>query len=608
MKKIKIFLSLILLIEVTLSYAQITTSSISGQVTDSNGLPVESAVIVAVHAPTNSQYSTFTDHEGNYRILNMRSGGPYLVVVRLLGYRDVKVNNVNLALSGDLVLDIRMEMELIDVLDVAVFSNSKNSNMLTSDAGAITNVSARDISLMPTINRSINDVMRFTPQANGQAIGGGNYRQNFVTVDGAAFNNAFGIGPNLPGDGSPISIEALEQVSVSLTPYDVRQSGFIGANINAVTKSGTNEFRGSFYTYMTDNRLQGNRVGDTYINNPSSKTNMYGVTFGGPIVKNKLFFFANYEAENTIAPGPARVASTNGVAEGTTIARPTVSDMDMMSKYLRDTYGYETGPYQNYSFESPGKKFLARIDWNITPYHKFNLRYSHMDSKTPFDPSLSSPYIPSGGGRSLVIRNMNSMWYQNSGYFQHFNFNSLSGELNSRFMEGKLNNLLRVTYSNQDEPRSANGKTFPFVDIIKDNAVYASFGTELFSYNNLRQVKTWNITDELKYDLGINSLTLGLSYETNHIKNGFMRQGAGYYAFNSWDDFVNGADPVFYSITFSNAPGYKPVFPGFKFDQYSLYLQNEVKIGDRLNLTGGLRFDLPTYPAFPEALQTHPMI
>ncbi|MDR0231508.1 MAG: TonB-dependent receptor [Dysgonamonadaceae bacterium] len=614
MKKIKIFLLLMLLIEGTLSYAQITTSSISGRVTDSEGSPVETAVVVAVHTPTNSQYSAFTDNEGNYRMLNMRSGGPYLVVVRSLGYQEVKIENVNLALSRDLVLDILTNVESFDLLEVVVSSNSKNSNMLTSNAGAITNVSARDISLMPSINRKVNDVMRFTPQADGLAIGGGNYRQNFVTVDGAALNNAFGIGQNLPGDGTPISLEAVEQISISLTPYDVRQSGFIGANINAVTKSGTNDFKGSLYTYMTDDRLQGNKVGDTYINQPASKTNSYGVTFGGPILKDKLFFFVNYETQNTIAPGPVRVASEDGVAVGTTIARPTVSDMNMMSKYLHDTYGYSTGPYQNYSFESPSKKYLARIDWNITSDHKLNLRYSHMDSKVPQYPSASSPlpfdYAP-GGGRSPVndnIQNMNAMWYRNTGYFQHFNFSSFSGELNSYFLQGRLNNLLRVTYSYQDEPRSTNGKTFPFVDIIKDNAVYTSFGTELFSYNNLRQVKTWNITDELKYDLGINSFTLGLSYETNHIRNGFMRQGTGYYAFNSWNDFVNGANPAYYSITFSNAPGYKLVFPGFKFEQYSLYLQDEAKIGDRLNITGGLRFDLPTYPAFPEVLQTHPMI
>ena len=611
MKKIKILLLLMLLTVGTLSYAQVTTSSISGRVIDSDGSPIEHVIIVAVHKPTNSQYATFSNVHGNYSMLNMRSGGPYLLVARLLGYQDVKIDNVNLALSGNLVLDVQMQNESVDLPGVVIFSQTKNSNMLTSNAGAITNMSAKDISLIPSIDRSINDVIRFTPQANGEAIGGGNYRQNFVTVDGAAFNNAFGIGQNLPGDGSPISLEAIEQVSVSLTPYDVRQSGFIGANINAVTKSGTNDFKGSLYSYMTDDRLQGNKVGDTRINLPLSKTNSYGITFGGPILKDKLFFFVNYEAQNIIAPGPPRVASTDGVAVGTTIARPTASKMDSISNFLRDTYGYETGPYQGYSFESPSQRFLARIDWNINLHHKLNLRYSYMDSKIPGYPSASSPYNRTHGQRSPVdgnILNMNAMWYQNTGYFQHFNFSSFSGELNSHFLKGKLNNLLRVTYSYQDEPRSTNKKVFPFVDIIKDDAVYASFGTELFSYNNLRQVKTWNITDELKHDLGINSFTLGLSYETNHVRNGFMRQGTGYYAFNSWDDFVNGSNPAYYSITFSNAPGYKPMLSGFKFEQYSLYFQDEVKINDRFNITSGLRFDLPTYPALPDALQTHPMI
>ena len=605
MKKIKIFLLLMLLTAGTLlSYSQVTTSSISGRVTDTKGSPVEFATIVAIHKPTNSQYSAFSDQSGNYRLLDLRPGGPYKVVIRLLGYQGVEFDNLNLALSDNLVLDARMEIESLGLQEVTISANAKNSNMSTNNAGAITNVSGKDIALMPTISRSINDMTRLTPQAQGQAIGGGNYRQNFITVDGAAFNNMFGIGQNLPGNGSPISIDALDQISVSLTPYDVRQSGFIGASVNAVTKSGTNEFKGSLYHIFTDDRFRGNKVGDRYFSVSPSETKIYGLTLGGPILKDKLFFFLNYETENTQAPGPARVASTNGVANTSqNIARPTVSDMEMMSKYLRDTYGYETGPYQNYSFDSPGKKLLARVDWNINHNHRLNLRYSYMTSKSPNNPSTSSPYTL-GGGR----QGMNAMWYKNTNYFQEQNFSSFSGELNSRFLDGKLNNTLRVTYSYQDEPRSTGGKTFPFVDILKDGQAYTSFGTELFSYGNLRQVNTWNITEEMKYTLGINNFTFGLSYEANKIKNGFMRQGTGQYVFNSWDDFVNGANPLFYSITFSNAPGYKQVFPSFKFNQYSLYLQDEVKLSKRFNLTGGIRFDLPTYPAFPEGLQTHPMI
>ena len=605
MKKTKFFLLLMLLtVWVLSSYAQVTTSNIGGRITDSNDSPVEYATIVAVHTPTNSQYSAYSDHSGNYRLLNLRPGGPYKIIIRFLGYQSLEFDNVNLSLGGNLILDAKLDIETIGLQEVVISAITKTSNMSTSNAGAITNVSENDIALMPTISRSINDMTRLTPQANGQAIGGGNYRQNFITVDGAAFNNAFGIGQNLPGNGSPISIDALDQISVSLTPYDVRQSGFIGAAVNAVTKSGTNEIKGSLYTYMTDERLRGNKVDDQRFDLSPAQYNLYGLTLGAPIIKDKLFIFINYEKEKSIEPGPGRVASIDGNANGSTIARPTVADMNMMSKYLKDTYGYETGPYQGYSFDSPGQKFLARIDWNIAQNQKINLRYSYMDSKIPSYPSTStSPFTNLYTGNR---QSMDAMWYQNSGYFQEQNFSSFSGEWNSSYLENKLHNTLRITYSYQDEPRSTGGnKDFPFVDIMKDGRPYVSFGTELFSYGNLRQVKTWNVTEEFIYTLGKNNLTLGLGYEYNDTKNGFMRFGTGFYVFESWDDFVGGSNPKNYGITFSNTPGYAQAYPSFVFQQYTAYLQDEYKVNKNFNITGGIRFDLPTYPDSPEK---HPMI
>ncbi|MDR2026014.1 MAG: TonB-dependent receptor [Prevotellaceae bacterium] len=590
------------------TYAQVTTSSVGGNIVEPGGDAAAGVTVVAVHVPTGTEYRSVSSVRGDYSIRNMRPGGPYTIRYSLIGFKTVEMPDVHLALSGNTVINLNLEQDVIGLQEVVISAKSRTSNMNAGNAGAITNISSGDIAAMPSISRSINDLTRLTPQANGQAIGGGNYRQNYITVDGAAFNNAFGIGQNLPGNGSPISIDALEQISVSLTPYDVSHSGFIGATVDAVTKSGSNEFKGSLYTYRTDERLRGNKVGEEYFSKSPSQYSLLGLTFGGPVIKNKLFFFVNYESEKTVDPGPSRVASTDGTGNGTTVARPSESDMDMISRYLVDNYGYETGPYQGYSFDSPGSKILARLDWNISQNHKVNIRYSGMSSKTPYTPSTSTSPIsptPFSGSRTGA----NAMWYKNSGYFQEQNFSSLSGELNSVFLEGKLHNTLRLTWSYQDEPRSTGGnRDFPFVDILKDNQPYVSFGTELFSFGNLRQVNTLNFTDEIKYTLGINSLTLGLSYESNLIKNGFMRFGTGLYIFNSWEDFVNGNKPKNYAITISNAPGYAQSFPSFRFEQYSLYLQDELKLNSRLNITGGIRFDLPVYPEHPEGLQTHPMI
>ena len=601
---LKVFLLLIAFFMVTFSgYSQVTSSGMSGKITGANNEPLPGATVVAVHQPSGTQYGTISNSDGLYSLQGMRSGGPYQVEVSFVGYNKQNFTEVTLSLGETFSLNVTLKEESVDVGEVIVVG-SKGPAFNSEKNGSAINVNSRQIAMMPTISRSINDVTRLTPQANSTSIGGGNYRQNYITVDGAQFNNAFGIGGNLPGGGSPISLDALDQISVNITPFDVRQSGFTGASVNAVTRSGTNEFSGSVYTYMQDEKFKGNKVGDaTFTKNPSDYK-MQGIRLGGPIIKNKLFFFVNYESEKTTVPGPPRVAATaSAPADGINVARPTATEMDMMSKYLLDTYGYQTGPYQGYSNQSPGSKFLARIDWNINRNHKFNIRYSNTRSKSPSYPSTStSPFSSIYTGTRQA---MDAMWYQNAGYYQETNFTSLASELNSTFGGGKFGNTLRVTYSFQDEPRSTDGSLFPFVDILKDGKAFTSFGTELFSYGNLREVKTTTITDDFTWSMGKNRFTAGLQYEHNATKNGFMRFGSSFYVFKSWDDFVNGVKPQNFGITFSNTPGYAQAFPSFEFGQYSGYIQDEIAVNAKLKVTAGIRVDLPTYS---QPAAEHPMV
>ena len=583
--------------------AQVTTSGMSGRIT-SNNESLPGAAIVAVHVPSGTQYGTVTNADGRFSLMGMRTGGPYKVEVSFVGYTKVSYTDITLSLGETFVLNTSLKEGAATVGEVTVVA-TKPSPYNSEKNGASVNVNTRQIAMMPSVSRSINDVTRLTPQSNGNQIGGGNYRQNYITVDGAQFNNAFGIGTNLPGGGSPISLDAIDQISVNITPFDVRQSGFIGASVNAVTRSGSNEFTGSVYNYMQSEKYKGNKVGDaTFVKNPSDYK-MYGFRLGGPIIKNKLFFFVNYESEKNTVPGPPRVAATPTAPAdyNNNIARPTVADMDMMSKYLHDTYGYETGPYQGYSNQSPATKFLARVDWNINKNNKFNVRYSKTTAKSPSYPSTSfSPFSSIYTGNRQA---MDAMWYQNSGYYQETNFSSLSAELNSTFGHGKYLNTLRYTNSFQDEPRSSDGKLFPFVDILNGGKAYASFGTELFTYGNLRQVKTSTITDDISWSMGKSNFTAGVQYEANQTKNGFMRLGSSYYVFNSWADFVGGAKPADFGITFSNTPGYAQAFPSFKFGQYSAYLQDEITINSKLKFILGLRGDLPTYS---QPALAHPLI
>lgn len=601
----RIFTVLIFLFIPLVIFGQATTTSgINGKIVDPNGKPLPGATVLAIHVPSGSQYGALTNSDGLFSVQGMRPGGPYTIEVSFIGYTKKSLTDISLLLGETFVLNAALEeinTQLTEVVIVAfkapVFNSEKN--------GSSINISTRQLATMPTISRSINDLTRLTPQANGNQIGGGNYRQNFITVDGAQFNNAFGIGTNLPGGGSPISLDALDQISVNITPYDVRQSGFIGASVNAVTRSGSNEFSGSVYTFMQNEKYKGNHVGKAKFLRTPSDYLMEGVRLGGPIIKNKLFFFLNFEKEKTTVPGPPRVAATPEAPAdyNNNIARPTAADMDMMSAYLKDTYGYETGPYQGYSFQSPAQKFLVRLDWNINKNHKFNIRYSSMIRKDPVSPSTSvSPFS------NIYTNNrqsMDAMWYKNSGYFQESNFKSLSAELNSSLGGGKFMNTLRATYSFQDEPRSTDGKLFPFVDILKAGIPYVSFGTELFSYGNLRQVATVTINNDFTWSMGMHNFTAGVQYETDKTKNGFMRFGASFYVFNSWDDFVNGANPKNFGITFSNTPGYAQAFPTFNYSQTSAYLQDEINVNSKLKIVAGLRFDLPTYP---DPLPEHPII
>ncbi|WGQ14645.1 TonB-dependent receptor [Sphingobacterium faecium] len=612
MKRPLLFFALVLSSYGTI-HAQVTTSSVTGIVKGSSGQVTSGATIKATHVPSGTVYSSAANAAGRFNLANMRVGGPYKIVVTFIGQQPVTYENIYLQLGEPFVLNPIFGNETTNLNEVVVTGR----NTLKSEKnGASTIVGRRQIENLPSISRSVNDLTRLTPQANGTAIGGGNYRANNFSVDGANFNNQFGIGQNIPANGSPISIDAIEQISVNVTPYDVRQSGFTGGAVNAVTRSGRNDFFGSaFYTGRSD-KQQGTRVNDvsTGINDLSVK--QYGVSLGGPIIKNKLFFFVNLEQSKTTEPGPTKVASLNAKEyndpnKPSYLARPTLGFMDSVSNYLRENYGYETGPYQGYSNKSNNDKLFARLDWNISNNHKLNFKYNQVKGKSPSN--LSSSSTGAGINTSTFPMNRtgnNALSFQNSNYFQETNL--YSGTLEYTGKIGQINQSARISYVNQDEPRSVSGDVFPLVDIRDGIAgsngnVLTSFGTDPFTYGNLRSVKTWTANYDLNYTYNNHDFTAGLQFETSNTKNGFQRFGAGYYMFNSWDDFKNGAKPVNYALTYPLTADGSQAFPSFKFNQYSLYLQDQFTVNEKLKITGGIRFELPSYPDVSE-MKTHPLV
>ncbi|HYM94100.1 MAG TPA: carboxypeptidase-like regulatory domain-containing protein, partial [Chitinophagaceae bacterium] len=418
-------------------FGQLTTSSLTGSIKDSSDNPLLGATIRATHIPTGTRYQGITQSGGRFSIQDMRPGGPYTVEITFVGFEPITFTDVYLRLAEPYLLNVLMA-KAVGALENVVLTTSQRRNQIfnASRMGATTNIGRREIELLPTIARSVNDLTRIAPQANGNQIAGGNYRQNNFTIDGSYFNNSFGIGTNLPANGSPISLDAIDEISVNISPYDIRQSGFIGSAINAVTRSGTNNFSGSVYEYWRNQNQQGGRVGKITFTRTPFTFKQQGFRIGGPIIKNKLFFFFNYEIENQPKQVQTRFASTSAAPFGSSsnIARPTADSINIIRNYLLNTYGYDTGPFDNYSTAITRKKYLGRIDWNIGRNQHLVLRYSQVEGGEPTAPSSSTfgsnfPGYPNGQGRNDI----NNLWGKNSNYFQGSNFYSFAGELTSKF-------------------------------------------------------------------------------------------------------------------------------------------------------------------------------
>lgn len=611
-----LLLAATLLLAGIVTNAQVTTSGISGRVSDKRG-PVAGATVIATYSPTGSAYYTVTNEAGNYRISGIAPGGPYNVSIEMLGYRSVENRNVYAPLGETVTVNASLEDEALNLDAVVFVADGNDSGMNIKRSGAGTSVSLRTMQALPSINRSMNDVMKLTPQAsttsNGLAVGGGNYRSSYVTVDGAAFNNAFGIGGNLPAGGSPISLDALEQMSVNITPFDVRHSGFTGGAINAVTKSGTNEWHASVYDYYTSDKVRGFKVEGEDLNKTDFLNNTVGITIGGPIVRNRLFFFVNAEYTADTVPGSSKVVSTASgrvdpaFVPNKDVVRPTETFMNEVLRTLNDRYGYNPGRYQGYSLSTPDYKVMARLDWVVNNDNRLNLRFSHthnFDSNSPsssVNPINPNPYDRNTYGRTSTY----AQFFESSRYYQEQNFTSVAAELNSRLFNGNGANMFRVTWSHQNEPRSFVGGNFPTVDILENyvdaegnsnKAVLTSFGPDPFTYGNLRDVHTVVATEELSFIAGKNNLLAGLQYEFDNTKNGYMQGGLGYYVYNSWEDFLAEGKPSAFAITHSNRDDLAQVYPSFNYHQASAYVQDEIDFSDYFKLTLGLRAELPLYP------------
>ncbi|KAA1244732.1 carboxypeptidase regulatory-like domain-containing protein [Aquimarina sp. RZ0] len=533
----KTLLSLIFMLVVITISGQVTTSNISGLVYDSANQLLPGANITAIHSPTGTTYGGTTNFDGRYDLINLRVGGPYRITISYLGFKQKVYDDVYLQLGQTYNVDVQME-EDDNRLEEVVITIDKNSTFSSERTGAETSIGNRELKALPTITRSAADFYRLEPTASSNgSFGGRNDQFNNFSLDGSIFNNPFGLDAATPGgqtNAQPISLDAIDQIQVSTAPYDVTQAGFTGASVNAVTKSGTNEWKGTAYGFYRNQDLTGNKVGDDDIIVPDLTQAQYGLSVGGPIIKNKLFVFGNFEIDDREDLGSNFLAARPGLT-GANVSRVSAEDLDYVSQQL-GLLGYETGPYEGYTHNTASTKGILKLDWNITNNHRMAIIYNFLDA------SRDLPANPEAAGRRGP--DLTTLQFRNAGYTINNKINSFLVELNSNFA-GNVSNKFQAGYTFFDDSRDPFSVPAPPINILQDGVRYIVGGHEPFSINNRLEQKVYQVTNNLNIVTGNHTVTIGASFERFEFDNSF---NLGVYSFFNDDGGVGFFAPDFDSV------------------------------------------------------------
>jgi hypothetical protein len=581
----------------------VTTAAVNGVVTGEDGAPLEGATVTAVHLPSGTQYRAVSRPGGVYTIPNMRVGGPYRVSVARIGFQPRSQENVFLTLGESQRVDFLLSARAVQLEAVEVGGEATEQQV--GAGGAATVVDPERVALLPSVKRSTRDLTRVDPRSDGNfSFAGRNWLYNNISLDGSYFGNPFGLDDPAPGgqtNAEPVPYDAVEQVQVSLAPFDVRQGGFTGANINTVTKSGTNEFRGSVYSFLRNDALQGNEVsGSEVIANPDLSFNQSGIAVSGPILRDRLFFYLNAELERTDEPGSNFVARTGSPGFG--ISRVEASVMEAIRQRMIEAYDYDPGPFQGYINETNNDKLLAKLDWNVNDANNLSLRYNYLDARRDLPPH---PFVLSfrNTGRGP---NESSLPFRNAGYAINNNLHSLALEVNSR-ATGFANRFF-ASYNRFRDSRDPFSEDFPTIEIGEGGVTYTTLGHEPFSIHNILDQDVLQLTNNFTLFRGKHAITLGANFERFSFFNAFniFRHGVFFLpappvsigtTFSSLDEFFAATDPSNPNqVDFRALIGGGP-FKGEEIDvgQLALYAQDEFVVTDRLSLTYGVRVDFPMY-------------
>ncbi len=597
----KIILLFVVMLSIT-AFSQVTTSKVQGLITDEAG-PLFGASVVAKHIPSGTVMGAMTRDNGNYTIPNLRVGGPYTVSISFVGYKTVEYTGVYLQLGKTTNIDVVMVTENQELEEV-VLTFTKDNTFNNDRTGAETSLGSKEIQSLPSISRSAADFYRLEPTASGGSFGGRNDQFNNFSLDGSIFNNPFGLDSATPGsqtDAQPVSLDAIEQIQVSTAPYDVTQSGFTGASVNAVTKSGTNKFHGTLFGFYRNQDLAGKvDLGGTTLT-PDLNQTQFGFSVGGPIIKNKLFFFANYEYDNRDDLGSYYVANTGSQEVGGNVSRVLESDLQAVSAAL-GALGYETGDYQGYIHDTKSTKGIFKIDWNAAKNTRVSFIYNFLRA---FKDRNAHPSAIGTRGPDLI-----TMQFRNSGYTINNNIDSYLAEINSNFSEGRTTNKLQIGYTRFDDFRDAFSAPAPVININRDGQRYIIAGHEPFSINNRLDQKVFQFTDNLTHYFGAHTATIGFSFEKFQFDNSFNLVGYGFDIFggyNSVADFLTAANDgtVAGALAYAESQFDKDEWALVETNlgQMAFYLQDEWAVNDNFKLTAGLRIDKPLYFDTQEKVQ-----
>lgn len=598
---------------VTVGYTQgVTTAAINGKITDSTGEGLPGATIIAEHQPTGTQYGTSSRSDGRYNLPNMRIGGPYKLTVSFVGFAEQSQEGFQLLLGQNLKLDFELQEDIQTLGEIVISGNNETFN--NDRTGQAISFSNEEIRKLPTITRSASDIYRLSPSSDGNSFAGRNDQFNNFSLDGSIFNNPFGLDAATPGgqtDAQPISLDAIDQIQVATAPYDVTQSGFTGASVNAVTKSGTNEFHGTVFSFYRTDELTGSQVEGEDVFVPDLTQLQSGFSIGGPIVKDKLFFFANMEIERRENLGSSFFA--NRGESGNNISRVTAADLDAVSAALQGI-GYDPGPYEGYTHDTENEKGIVKLDWNISSKHTLTATYNFLNA------SRDLPANPTALGRRGP--DAITLQFRNSGYRINNKINSGLLELRSIF-NNKVSNKFQIGYSAFEDSRDPFSSPFPVLNINRDAVRYIVAGHEPFSINNRLDQYVFQITNNLEIYAGDHTLTGGFNFERFTFDNSFNLGvyepfeafgpipgntipyaggtfGPGFASVADFLDFVNTgqmANVAAFSqgVFDANQTNGTWALAESTVGQLGLYLQDRWQVNDNFVLTYGLRMDAPLF-------------